>query len=123
MFKIDVRVEGGAKTKAEIDKRLAKAQRDRHAEARVGYTADYAVYVHEDLTMSHPNGGEAKFLEKPTRENIQFISAVINRAYAVGQTFAEALLAGARMIEHLSLPLVPVDTGHLRGSSVTRIVK
>lgn len=30
--------------------------------------SDYALDVHEDLTMPHPNGGKAKFLEDPVRE-------------------------------------------------------
>lgn len=29
---------------------------------------DYAVIVHEDMTMRHPNGGQAKFLEQPWLE-------------------------------------------------------
>lgn len=31
-------------------------------------TAEYAVQVHEDLSMPHPNGGKAKFLEDPSIE-------------------------------------------------------
>ena len=37
-------------------------------ELEVGYTQHYAIYVHENLEANHPNGGEAKFLEKPARE-------------------------------------------------------
>lgn len=29
----------------------------------VGYSADHAIYVHEDMSAHHPNGGQAKFLE------------------------------------------------------------
>lgn len=36
---------------------------------RVGYTASYAIRVHEDLTMRHKKGKIAKFLELPYREN------------------------------------------------------
>lgn len=28
----------------------------------------YGIRQHEDMTLSHPHGGEAKFLEKPARE-------------------------------------------------------
>lgn len=30
---------------------------------------NYAWIVHEDLTMRHPNGGQAKYLEQPYREH------------------------------------------------------
>ena len=30
----------------------------------VGYDTPYAARQHEDMTLNHPNGGEAKFLEK-----------------------------------------------------------
>lgn len=33
----------------------------------VGYVADYAVYVHEDLQAKHKPGKQAKFLEEPAR--------------------------------------------------------
>ena len=32
----------------------------------VRYNTDYSLYVHEDLSMNHPNGGQAKFLEQAT---------------------------------------------------------
>jgi hypothetical protein len=34
----------------------------------VGYTADYAVYVHEDLEAKHKPGKKAKYLEGPAME-------------------------------------------------------
>lgn len=33
----------------------------------IGFTAEYAVYVHENLTANHPRGGGAKFLENSMR--------------------------------------------------------
>ncbi len=35
----------------------------------VGYVADYAVYVHEDLNAKHQPGKRAKFLEAAVREH------------------------------------------------------
>ena len=45
-------------------------------EASVGYgtdaiSAEYAVIQHEDLTLNHPNGGKAKYLEDPFNRAIQ----------------------------------------------------
>lgn len=31
-------------------------------------TVDYALVQHEDLTLSHPNGGQSKFLEQPLHQ-------------------------------------------------------
>ena len=39
-----------------------------NTEFSIGYSADYAVYVHEDLTKHHPNG-QAKFLETAILQN------------------------------------------------------
>ena len=48
---------------------------------RVFYTASYAVYVHEDLEARHSPGQEAKFLEKPIRENTdKILKIVLNTA-------------------------------------------
>jgi hypothetical protein len=30
---------------------------------------DYAMIQHEDMSFKHPNGGQAKFLEQPLKEN------------------------------------------------------
>lgn len=38
------------------------------AEVVMGYggpASDYAIVQHEDLTLNHPNGGQAKYLEQP----------------------------------------------------------
>jgi hypothetical protein len=45
--------------------------RDKDVSIRIiagGPSAPYAVKVHEDLNMNHPNGGKAKFLEDPLTE-------------------------------------------------------
>jgi hypothetical protein len=34
----------------------------------VGYTAEYAIYVHENLEARHRKGKQAKYLEQPARE-------------------------------------------------------
>jgi hypothetical protein len=34
---------------------------------------DYALIQHEDLDLDHPNGGEAKFIEKPLKESAPYL--------------------------------------------------
>jgi len=68
-----------------------KAQ-DEAIAVEIGYTAEYALYVHEDLEMSlkgepRPSGlgvywgpnGENKFLEKTIRENTDLIVKIIKK--------------------------------------------
>lgn len=38
-------------------------------ETTVGFTAVYALRQHEELQYNHPQGGEAKYLENPLKEN------------------------------------------------------
>ncbi|WP_280273376.1 hypothetical protein [Nocardia wallacei] len=40
----------------------------RDGKARVGYNTPYAYRQHEDLTAHHPNGRQAKYLEKPLNQ-------------------------------------------------------
>lgn len=35
----------------------------------VGFTAEYALVQHEDLSFNHPQGGQAKYLEQPFDRN------------------------------------------------------
>lgn len=46
---------------------------------------DYAVFVHEDMTMRHPNGGQAKFLETAF---LEVTPAIVEHA---GTAFTDAL--------------------------------
>lgn len=49
-----------------------------NTDAVVGYTAFYAVYVHENTTAQHAAGKSAKYLEKPYREKRPEIRQIIN---------------------------------------------
>ncbi|RJO69772.1 hypothetical protein D5S18_28130 [Nocardia panacis] len=40
----------------------------RDGKGRVGYNTPYALRQHEDLTLRHPNGRTAKYLEKPLNQ-------------------------------------------------------
>ena len=43
----------------------------------VGYTAEYAAYVHEDLDAAHKRGKVAKFLERPARQKRKEILSIV----------------------------------------------
>ena len=70
----------------------ARKAQDGAMAVEIGYTAEYALYVHEDLEMSlkgepRPSGlgvywgpnGENKFLEKTLRENTDLIVQIIQQ--------------------------------------------
>ncbi len=64
------------------------APRGFNADVQVGYTMPYAIYVHEDLTMSHKPGKIAKYLERPAMEEAaamrQIVSAEVKRGISQG---------------------------------------
>lgn len=86
----------------------------------VGYSAPYALYVHERLDLHHPHG-QAKFLEQPAREKRAEIEAVIMKALQSGASLRQALSLGGLHLLRLSRELVPVDTGALKASGYSRV--
>ncbi len=88
----------------------------------VTYTAPYAAKIHEDLEMPHSNG-QAKFLEKPLRENAKRLSLKVKELVASGKTLRQALLIVGHELLEISQALVPVDTGNLRDSGKVKIIK
>lgn len=91
-------------------------------ELRVEYTAPYAIYVHEDLTMNHPRGGQAKYLEQPMRTEARTMQRIIMTAVKNKDGLEEGLRRAARHVIEVSRKLVPVDTGFLRESGFFQIL-
>lgn len=48
-------------------------------ETTVGYTQDYAIYVHENLDARHKPGKIAKYLERPAREEKEQLAKIIRK--------------------------------------------
>lgn len=86
----------------------------------VGFTASYALYVHEDLNAYH-KVGQAKFLEVPARELRGDLSNIIVSAITKGKTYGQALLLAGLRLQREAQKNCPVDTGALRNSAFTRI--
>jgi hypothetical protein len=111
-----------------LAKRLAKAQRENGTAAVVGYTAEYAVYVHENLEPAPDakatarGAGQGKFLETPAREKGHEIGKVASQALRRGLPLEMALYrAGLRLQAISQDQYVPVDLGNLKASAFTRI--
>ena len=105
----------------------------------VGYTANYALHVHENIEMKWkglprlPNPphkgnywdgsrspGQAKFLEQPARELRYEFGRIIFEAMKNGATMLQALYIAGLRLQRESQLLVPVDTGNMKASAFTR---
>jgi hypothetical protein len=100
--------------------KAARANKDKDASVIVGYTALYALYVHENLEVRHPVG-QAKYLEQPAREFGKEIGRIVRESLAQGKTLAQGLVLGGLRLQRESQKIVPVDTGDLRASAFTRL--
>lgn len=110
--------------------RLAELTQALHAKSKaagsdvsvvVGYTAAYAVYVHENMEAQHPRGGQAKFLETPARRLSNVLRDIVLKAVQSGASLGKGLLLAGLRLQRESQLLCPVDTGNLRASAFTRI--
>lgn len=102
--------------------KAAAARKDNDVSVTVGFTQNYAIYVHENLEAIHPVG-QAKFLEEPARTEAGRIAEIVRTTLSQGKTMAQALVLGGLYLQRCSQKLVPVDTGALKGSAFTRLEK
>lgn len=101
----------------------------------VGYTAYYALYVHENLDpvtmgMDIPRAsglgvlwgphGQPKFLEGPFRTNRDKYAGIVRDSMRAGNTWRQSLLMAGMELQRDSMLLVPVEYGNLRASAFTR---
>lgn len=102
----------------------------------VGYTAAYAIYVHERVEMKlkgqprrkpskgkywDPQGrAQAKFLEEPARTLQPELARIVVEVYKTTGSMEQALLAAGLRLQRESMMKVPVDTGNLKNSAFTR---
>lgn len=117
---ISIEVKGVEALTATLSKLVSEYGPQPQCNVIVGYSADYAVHVHENLEAYHPNG-QAKFLEQPATENVQIIGQIVERALTTGADLEQALLAGGLYLQAESQRLVPVDTGNLKNSAFTTV--
>lgn len=116
------KIKGVSKLINDFTKLKNKSKRGDDVDYIVGYTANYALFVHEDLESRHPVG-QAKFLEQPARElRGELISIIAVTRRTTGTLDAGIKLAALRL-QRESQKLVPIDTGNLKGSAFTRKIK
>tara|TARA_R110002020_G_scaffold376130_3_gene587307 strand:+ start:27715 stop:28068 length:354 start_codon:yes stop_codon:yes gene_type:complete len=101
--------------------RLAAREKkaDNVAVVQVGYTQNYALYVHERVDIPH-KVGQAKYLAQPLRQEKNQIQDIIVNAMKAGVPLKQALLMGGMFLQRLSQKLVPIDTSALKNSAYTK---
>lgn len=102
----------------------------------VGFTAAYALFVHENVEMKGrgqprrkpskgnywdpPGRGQAKFLEEPARVLSRELVEIAYKVLKQGKTLLQALLIAGLRLQREAQLRVPVDTGALKASAFTR---
>lgn len=125
-------VDGITKIKDAIERLKKKYADDDKPYTVVGYTANYALYVHENLEARHEPGKQPKFLEQPARENKDALVEIVKKAMKGGATLQEALNVAGLRLQRESQLIVPVSgwdpvispqgpgMGNLKQSAFTR---
>lgn len=105
-----------------------KAMRESELGVAVGFggsSAPYALYVHENLNARHHpphgNGGEAKFLETPSRTRRKEMMQIILSALKAGKTMSQALFYAGSALLGWARELCPWKTGALRDSGFVKV--
>lgn len=109
---------------------------DREVIADVGYTAPYALAVHENVEMKWrgrprksgrgsywdpPGRGQAKYLEGPARRYKKVIMSIIKDGLNRGLTLVKAVYLGAQRLFRESQAVVPVHTGYLKSTGYVSV--
>ncbi len=119
-----------------LKRRIRVSKRKDDVAVIVGYTAAYALFVHESIEMKlkgqkrpkpskgkywdPQNRAQAKFLEQPARENQKQYADIIKTAAKATKSLEKGLLLAGLRLQADSQRLVPVDTGNLKGSAFAR---
>lgn len=94
------------------------------AELDIGFSAPYAVYVHENLQAAHLVG-QAKYLESAYRSPAvqQQMRDALRQALKSKRSVADALVDAGNVLLKAAQALVPVDTGLLRDSGYVDVLR
>lgn len=135
MPQVTVNIQGRGRLAKNLQTKIKKLH---NATVVVGYSAPYALYVHESIEMelegeprtSHIGvywgqptrlGGQAQFLLKPFIEHKKDISNIVKNELRAGKTLRQALLTAGRILLKESKKLVPIETSKLRSSGFVHI--
>lgn len=121
MAKAGAVTSGLDKLTAVLTARKLTGKRDSNLRLVVGFTAEHAIVVHEDLSAFHAIG-QAKYLEQPMRENRAVYARIVRDKMKQGRSLRQAMLAAGYELLRDARALVPVDTGELKASGFVKVV-
>ena len=113
-----VEIQGVKSLQRKLKDLANKSKREDEGTVVVGYTQNYAVYVHEDMTAAH-KVGQAKYLEQPARDLSSQLGAIAAKAVSKGAPLRQGLLIAGLRLQRESQQMVPIDTTALKGSAFT----
>lgn len=116
-----INLEGAKGLLAKLNELGVKAKEASEASVTVGYTQNYALYVHE--IPAYHVVGEVEYLMKAVRATKKEVQANIIKAYQRGATLEQALLIGGLRFQREAMNRTPIDTGALRASAFTDLTK
>jgi CRISPR/Cas system-associated exonuclease Cas4 (RecB family) len=116
------KIGGLTKLVEQLRAKAAKSRKEDNVSVSVGFTQQYAIFVHEDMTARHPVG-QAKYLEQPARQlsSDGTLGRIVLEAKQNGKTMAQGLLLAGLRLQREAQMLTPVDTGALKASAFTRL--
>ncbi len=117
-MKIKATISGTSKAKAELNALIAKSIKSDTEDVIVGFSQNYAIYVHENMEATHEVGG-AKYLEKAYKRLAGEIPRLVGGIYKVTRSITKGLLVAGLRVQRDAQKLVPVDTGALKSSAYT----
>ena len=134
-MKIKARVTTKGSLKSAFTLKMRESQKQASGRILVGYSAPYAMFVHEAVGMVlqglprpsglgnywDPKGAQAKFLEQPTRIYAKDMGHFICQQMRHGSTLLIAMTRAARILLRESKKLVPVETGLLKESGYIKV--
>lgn len=81
----------------------------------------YARYQHEDISLNHPRGGQAKYLEQPLfSEHPKYYQRLANNLFRRGG-LRRAMIYNAESLGRSASKKAPIEMGDLRNSVNTKV--
>lgn len=111
---------GGLNKLQGVIRGLKRKAKEHEVSVQVGFTQNYAMWVHEDMDANH-TVGQAKFLEVPARSLQLELHNIITKVFKQTGSMQKALLMAGYRLQREAQQLVPVDTSALKASAYTAL--
>lgn len=103
------RVKGVDKVVLALRRLGRESKKDSKGKYTVGYSAPYAIFVHERLDLRHQPGKQAKFLEQPLRTEQRRMAEIVRKTVRSGGTVDAGNALAALYLKKQSQLLCPIS--------------